>query len=91
MEATDIQPGVRVAIPTSKAGNEAPVFYLAALLANHAYPHDYLVVGEPYTSSDNVRLYMAEPFPQFCVESFNLADLSAAPTLPIKETAPEVL
>lgn len=76
MERKDIQQGVRVAIPTNRAANEAPSFYLQALLKNQRYPLDYLVIGEPWRGDDNVRLYMVPPWPRFCVETFNASDLT---------------
>jgi hypothetical protein len=76
MDRKEIQQGIRVDIPTSRAGNEAPVYFMQGALEQHHYPHPFLVIGEPYAGDDNVRLYMVRPFPQFCVESFNGSDLS---------------
>jgi hypothetical protein len=81
MTEDEVRPGVLVNIPAPRNENDTEayaraVYYLDALLINWHYPYDYLVIGEPYTSDDNVRLYMAPGFPQFCVESFNLADVT---------------
>jgi hypothetical protein len=80
MTKDEIRVGALVNIPAPRNENDSEsyarsVYYLREMLDNWHYPYDYLVIGEPYTSDDNVRLCMARPFPQFCVDSFNASDL----------------
>jgi hypothetical protein len=68
MTRQEVKQGIRVDIPAN--------FFLAQVLKNWNYPHPFLAIKEPYSTEDNVRLRMIPPFPDFCVESFNAADLT---------------